>query len=94
MDEKREEMRHALCFIETMMRERGALIRIEYELMTEEKIACMSRLEKKLHPMLSGDEQILVWDDVDGQLLYNVNVTGDSALCAVFELMRLLKDKY
>ena len=94
MDEKREEMRRALRHIERMMLERGALVRIEYDLMTEEKLACMSRLEKKLHPMLSGDEQILIWDDVDGQLLYHVNVTGDSVLCAVYELMRLLKDKY
>lgn len=45
------------------------------------------------HNIVPGEEYIFICD-ADNHLLYAINVTGDSVLCALEELMEKLVDKF
>lgn len=47
------------------------------------------------HGLIANEEYILIYDDEQmNHLLYAINVTGDSVLCALSELMQLLVNKF
>lgn len=50
--------------------------------------------ERKHHQIVRNDEYFWIWERETGDLLYTVNVTGDSVLTAASELMNLLARKF
>ena len=44
------------------------------------------------HGILSGEDYIFIIQD--NHLLYAINITGDSVLCALSDLMKLLVEKF
>lgn len=73
-------------------------IRILYQVLTAETIAAQfTNFQRQYHGLLPGEEVFTIWDDVDinaPQLLYVVNVTGDSVLTAGNELLSLVAKKF
>lgn len=69
-------------------------VRIEYVRMTED---CMRKLDPwyvQYHRLVPGDEYMLLWDLEFDEMLYAVNVTGDSYLYCVKELLDLIAEKF
>ena len=54
----------------------------------------MSDWKRQYLHILSGEEYVFVSDNVTGDTLYAVNITGDAVLTAVWELMGLLSKKF
>ena len=50
--------------------------------------------ERKHHQIVRNDEYFWIWERETGDLLYTINVTGDSVLTAASELMNLLARKF
>ena len=69
-------------------------IRIEYVRTTEENIKDFSDWDVERFGILTGEELILIFDKTENHLLYVVNVTGDSVLTAMSELMNLIAKKF
>lgn len=73
-------------------------IRILYQVLTAETIAAwFTDFQRRYHGLLPGEEVFIIWDEVDinaPDLLYVVNVTGDSILTAGCELMTLVAKKF
>ena len=69
-------------------------IRVEYRRMTPEILANYDPWYVQYHRLVPGDEYMLVWDLEFGDLLYAVNVTGDSYLYCVKELLDLIAEKF
>lgn len=67
---------------------------IIYRKETEETIEHLSDWERKYHHILTGEEYFYIREVDTGDLLYTVNVTGDSVLTALSELMNLLSRKF
>ena len=65
-----------------------------YRKETEETILKLTDFERQYHKIIPGDEYIYIREVDTDDLLYAVNVTGDSALTALSELMKLLADKF
>lgn len=93
-DEK-EKIRQCIHPIECMLCYAGhEHISITYGKETEESIKALKPWDVQRFGILSGEELFMVWDDRTGDLLYVVNVTADSMLTAVSELMNLLARKF
>lgn len=56
--------------------------------------AVTTEWERRYHTVISGDEYFWIWERETGDLLYTINVTGDSVLTAASELMNLLARKF
>ena len=69
-------------------------IHLAYVRETEHSVKRYSSFQQQYFGILTGEEFIYVTDDVTGDLLYAVNVTGDAILTAVWELMGLLSKKF
>ena len=89
--------------IETMIHQYGGnkeqrrRIVITYQVLTHESIARFTDFQRRYHGLLPGEEVFTIWDEVDENapdLLYVVNVTGDSILTAGCELMTLVAKKF
>lgn len=89
--------------IGTMIRQYGSdkeqrrHIVITYQVLTPESIATFTDFQRRYHGLLPGEEVFIIWDEVDkkaSDLLYVVNVTGDSILTAGCELMTLVAKKF
>ena len=80
----------------TMVNEGKALSwTINYRLATSPWLeAATSPWDRSYHHITPGDEYFWIFDGVTGDLLYTVNVTGDSVLTAASELMNLLARKF
>lgn len=50
--------------------------------------------ERQYHQIVRNDEYFWIWERETGDLLYTINVTGDSVLTAASELMNLLARKF
>lgn len=50
--------------------------------------------ERKYHQIVRNDEYFWIWERETGDLLYTINVTGDSLVTAASELMNLLARKF
>lgn len=86
-------MRVALGRIDRIAAGEGALIRTEY-VGADEHPEGMDEEDRRMHGIVEGDEYILVRSDVNGRVLYAVNVSADSVLTAISELMKLLAQKF
>lgn len=67
---------------------------LTYRKETEESILHLTDWERKYHHISVGEEYIYVREVDTGDLLYAVNVTGDSVLTALGELFDLLTEKF
>ena len=68
-------------------------LRIEYMKISEDNINSFTEWERRYHHILTGDEYFIIREE-DGQLLYARNVSGDSILTALWELMDLIAKKF
>lgn len=50
--------------------------------------------ERKRDGLRAGGEWIFIWDSVTGDLLYSIDVSGDSVMTIMSELMNLLSRKF
>lgn len=69
-------------------------IGIEYIRTTQENLKRFSEWDRERFVMLTGEELFLVSDNRTNHLLYVVNVTGDSVLTAMAELMNMIANKF
>jgi hypothetical protein len=67
-------------------------VRLEYMEETEESVAKWNEWYRKYHNIRPGQQNIYIFDE-DG-LLYKVDVTWDSTLTAIHELMELIARKF
>lgn len=67
---------------------------LTYRKETEETISKLTDWERHYHSILPGGEYIYAREVETGDLLYVINVTGDSVLTALSELMDLLARKF
>lgn len=70
--------------------------KIEYHKLDENLMSTFSDWSRKYHGLLSGEECFFIYEPYDDglELLYVVNVTGDSLLTAASELMHLVAKKF
>ena len=69
--------------------------KIIYHRATEDWLeSAVSVWERQYHHLVPGGEYFWIWERETGDLLYTVNVTGDSVLTAASELMDLLARKF
>ena len=102
MDRRAEQMNHVASQIETIVKENGRRndIAITYCEMDGEYIADFTEWERNRNELFIGHEYFLVWEVPDPyaiepfHLLYAVNVSADSVLTAVAELMDLVSVKF
>jgi hypothetical protein len=66
---------------------------IKFQKLDNENIHDFSDWDRKYYGLHTGDESFLIFDEED-HLLYVVNVTGDSIITAVYELMSKLSCKF
>lgn len=64
---------------------------IHYENKLDRK--AFDRWNADYHRLLDGEEYVLVYDEYN-HLLYALNVTGNSVLCTLAMLMKLLMNKF
>ena len=69
-------------------------IRVEYRRMNAEILASYDPWYVQYHRLVPGDEYMLLWDLEFDEMLYAVNVTGDSYLYCVKELLDLIAEKF
>ena len=91
-----DHMRHILQSFNDLGRWRVWYVREDMN-----SIAAMSAWDRERFAPLVGDESVYIGrDDPDWpcptncEILYRVNVTGDAALTAVFEVARLMANKF
>lgn len=89
--------------IESMIRLHGGnkeqrqRIAITYTRLDDENISQFSDFQRRYYGLLTGEEYFIIWDERGAgkpDLLYAVNVTGDSILTAGGELMTLVAKKF
>jgi len=71
--------------------------RIYYDKMNPENICQYTEWQRQYHGIRTGDEYIFIREDDehgDFHLLYVVNVSAESTLFAMSNLMKLLADKF
>ena len=66
---------------------------ILYAKMTDEVLNNLTDWQKEYHGIRKSDEYFLIFDD-EGCLLYALNVSAESTLYSLSNLMKLLADKY
>lgn len=69
-------------------------IRVEYVRMTPEALQNLNPWYVKYHKLVAKDEYMFVWDLEFDELLYAVNVSGNSYLYCVKELLDLIAEKF
>lgn len=102
MDHRTEQMERVASQMETIVRENGRRndIAITYCEMDAESIADFTEWERERNELFIGHEYFLIWEVPDPHaiepfhLLYAVNVSADSVLTAVAELMNLVSRKF
>ena len=102
MDHRTEQMKRVASQIETIVKENGRRgdIAITYCEMDAESIADFTEWERERNELFIGHEYFLIWEVPDPHnidpfhLLYAVNVSADSVLTAVSELMHLVCRKF
>jgi hypothetical protein len=102
MDHRTEQMKRVASQIETIVKENGRRgdIAITYCEMDAESIADFTEWECERNELFIGHEYFLIWEVPDPfaiepfHLLYAVNVSADSVLTAVAELMNLVCRKF
>lgn len=102
MDRRTEQMKRVASQIETIVKENGRRgdIAITYCEMDAESIADFTEWECERNELFIGHEYFLIWEVPDPfaiepfHLLYAVNVSADSVLTAVAELMNLVCCKF
>lgn len=96
--DRQAEMRDVATCIEKLLREYGknkeqrGRITINYEQPTLDSLSNYSSFEVIYHHLIPNEEYFLIF--YGQQLLYAVNVTGDSILTAGCELMMLVAKKF
>ena len=60
----------------------------------EETFKQFSLFQIQYHHIHTGESMFFIWDNDNNDLLYTVNVTGDSVLTAIQELMDLIGRKF
>ena len=102
MDHRTEQMKRVASQMETIVKENGRRndIAITYCEMDAESIADFTEWERERNELFIGHEYFLIWEVPDPHaiepfhLLYTVNVSADSVLTAVAELMNLVSRKF
>ena len=102
MDHRTEQMERVATQMETIVKENGRRndIAITYCEMDAESIADFTEWERERNELFIGHEYFLIWEVPDPyaidpfHLLYAVNVSADSVLTAVAELMNLVSRKF
>ena len=102
MDCRTEQMEHVATQMETIVKENGRRddIAITYCEMDAESLADFTDWQCQKNKLFIGHEYFLIWEVPDPHaidpfhLLYAVNVSGDSVLTAVAELMNLVCRKF
>ena len=102
MDHRTEQMERVATQMETIVKENGRRndIAITYCEMDAESIADFTEWERERNELFIGHEYFLIWEVPDPyaidpfHLLYAVNVSADSVLTAVAELMNLVCRKF
>ncbi len=96
MNKKHDEMACAIRCISSLLKKvrPNLAVDIAYRHEDDKSVQDYSIHERLYHHILSGDENIYIWNAKDGVLLYTVHVTGDSVLTACAELMELLAQKF
>lgn len=96
MNQKSDEMAYAIRCISSLLKKVRPNLHVDiaYRREDEKSVQDYSIQERLYHHILSGDENIYIWNAEDGVLLYTVHVTGDSVLTACSELMELLSRKF
>ena len=71
-------------------------IEITFENVTVDSLAAFSELQRRYHCILPGQETFFIWEKNGDRrnLLYTVNVEGDSYLTAAQELIDLVARKF
>lgn len=82
--------------IQSMMRRTRPDMPLNIDLvcLNEHNIQGFTDFERRYHGLLTGEKFITIREAADNYLLYAVNVTGDSILTAVGELMNLIARKF
>lgn len=97
-DEKTVMMTKLLTHVSAIMDEvrKDKPLLIVYGREDNETVAeCYTEWQRKYFHILPGEEYVTVWEDEGcGDLLYAVNVTGDSYLTALNQLFDLLHRKF
>ena len=102
MDHRPEQMERVATQMDTIVKENGRRndIAITYCEMDAESIADFTEWERERNELFIGHEYFLIWEVPDPHaiepfhLLYAVNVSADSVLTAVAELMNLVSRKF
>ena len=102
MDHRTEQMERVATQMETIVKENGRRndIAITYCEVGAESIADFTEWERERNELFIGHEYFLIWEVPDPyaidpfHLLYAVNVSADSVLTAVAELMNLVSRKF
>ena len=99
MIDKSTEMNHCIRQVQNILH----IIRpkkkwyIYYDKMNSENICQYTEWQRQYHGIRTGDEYIFIREDdenCDFPLLYVVNVSAESTLFAMSNLMKLLADKF
>jgi len=83
-----DEMNNCTRYVETMVARLGMKpLDIVYAKETEKTIDSFPEDIRRIHNIIPGQEYIYVWETQSGKLLKALNVTGDSTLYAIADLM-------
>lgn len=94
---KREaEMKELAEYGKSLIREFGRRkdITVTYDRPNEETISRYTEYQRECHRIMTGSEYFLFWEEETMHLLYVKDVTADSALTAMAELMWLAARKF
>ena len=95
---RKEEMTRLAAHLTALVRNFGRRsdIQIRYDKPDRETIDNYTDFQQRYHGILTGNEYFMVYEEEEDRLclLYVVNVTFDSALCAAYELMELAHRKF
>lgn len=83
---------HVIGIMKIVNPEKARTWRIEYMRMEKDTLDTFSDFDVKYHGLLLGEEYIMIFDEFG--ILYAINVTGDSVLYTMKELMDKLADKF
>lgn len=67
--------------------------RIMYAKVTDDVLNIFNDWQKKYHGIRKNEEYFFIWDD-EGCLLYVLNVSAESTLYSLSNLLKLLADKF
>ena len=94
--ERTAEMKKLAEYGKSVIREFGRRkdIIVTYDRPNEETISRYTEYQREYHRIVTGSEYFLFWEEETMQLLYIKDVTADSALAAMAELMCLAARKF